>query len=219
MKVHKRIILEFTPEEIRLLAYGVIPSDLKERFTEIAYYIDNRKQMVTISREKDGGKQQEKQPVGKKYNCQTCGRPINHKGNCLKCNSIAKHTKENQVDILIDEILKITVFDHEKIQKKLKNIFNKFGYVVTLEKKVKTDRKGRIDLFATKNLFSIGLEIDHSLIRFKSINKLNKLKPSLAIYVLKSKNVNKLGLESRLKLIKTKSLIIYLAEKETQNLN
>lgn len=32
----------------------------------------------------------------KNYRCQTCGRPIKHRGNCLPCNVIAKHKREGK---------------------------------------------------------------------------------------------------------------------------
>lgn len=32
--------------------------------------------------------------VLKKYKCKNCGRPINHKGNCLSCNAIAKYKRK-----------------------------------------------------------------------------------------------------------------------------
>lgn len=42
MNKHQRIILEFTPEEVRLLAYGIVPDEVKKRLTQIAYYIDDK---------------------------------------------------------------------------------------------------------------------------------------------------------------------------------
>ena len=41
-------------------------------------------------------------------------------------------------------------------------------------------------MFARKGNYSIGIEVDHSLIRKKS-KKLNALKPDLAIFLLKAK--------------------------------
>lgn len=163
----------------------------------------------------------------KKYQCNKCGRSINHKGNCLKCNLIAKREREKKVpietpgfvDILVSQILKIELTDHKKIQSQLLNIFRKQGYFVELEKKIQARRPGRIDLFAKKDDFSFGIEIDHSLIRLKSIDKLNKLKPNLAIFILKSRKINKISLHSRFSLIKVKSLIVYLLEKKYKIIN
>jgi len=47
---NKKIILEFTLEEIKLLAYGAIPKDLKERFQEIAYYLDEQEYSEKIKK-------------------------------------------------------------------------------------------------------------------------------------------------------------------------
>lgn len=38
----RKIILELTPEEVRLLAYGAMPNDLKIRLREIAHHIDGQ---------------------------------------------------------------------------------------------------------------------------------------------------------------------------------
>lgn len=162
----------------------------------------------------------------KKYKCNLCGRPIKHKGNCLKCNLIAKEEKEKKVaerlpvfiDVILSQILKIKSVDHKEIQLQLWSIFRSLGYFVELEKKIQAKRPGRIDLFAKKNNFSIGIEIDHSIIRWKSINKLNTLRPNLAIYILKSRNINPERIESRVNLIKTKAVLVYLFNKETRKL-
>jgi hypothetical protein len=154
----------------------------------------------------------------RQYKCNVCGRPIKHKGNCLSCNLRAKRGKDNQVSPLVDQILGIKSFNHEEIQTQTKNILESLGYLVELEKKVQAKRPGRIDLFAKKDNFSIGIEIDHSLIRLKSIDKLNNLKPSLAIFILKSRNINIDGLESRENLIRIKSLLVYLVERKIKNL-
>ena len=74
-KYKKRIILEFTPEEIKLLAYGAIPRSVKERLTEIAYYIDDTERTIAVFKEKEREKknfekQKKKQRAKKRYNCQ-----------------------------------------------------------------------------------------------------------------------------------------------------
>jgi len=74
-KYKKRIILEFTQEEVKLLAYGAIPRSVKERLTEIAYYIDDTERTIAASKEKEYEKknfeqQKKKQPAEKRYNCQ-----------------------------------------------------------------------------------------------------------------------------------------------------
>ena len=155
----------------------------------------------------------------KKYRCEKCGRPINHKGNCLRCNLIEKRRKEDNLGLSIEEILKIKTLDHKEIQLQLQSIFRSLGYFVELEKKIQAKRPGRIDLFARKGNFSVGIEVDHSVLRLKSIDKLNALRPSLAIFILKSKNINIKKLESRTNLIRVKSLLVYLVEGKIKNLN
>ena len=101
----------------------------------------------------------------------------------------------------------------------LQRIFKNLGYFVELERKIKAKRPGRIDLFAKKDNFLVGIEIDHSLIRLKSIDKLNALKPNLAIFVLRSKNIKAEKNEQRLKLITVNSLLINLADGSIRKLN
>lgn len=163
----------------------------------------------------------------KQYRCKKCDRSINHEGNCLKCNLIAKIEREKKIiaevpgfeDILLSEILKIKSTGHREIQLQIQNIFRNLGYFVELEKKIHAKRPGRIDLFAEKNNFLIGIEIDHSVIRWKSISKLNTLRPNLAIYILKSRNINTKRVELRLNLIKTKAILVYLSNKNTRKIN
>jgi len=163
----------------------------------------------------------------KKHRCKKCGRPIKHKGNCLRCNLIAKKEKDkkiiakrsNTVSVSLKQILRINSTDHKEIQLQLQTIFKNLGYFVELEKKIWAKRPGKIDLFAKKDSFSVGIEIDHSVVRWKSIDKLNMLRPNLAIFILKSRNVNIDELESRRNLIRVKSVLVYLAERKIKNLN
>ena len=111
---------------------------------------------------------------------------------------------------LVEDFLKITTLDHVKIQWLIKNYFLRRGYFSRTEKEVWRGRKGRIDVFAQKGNYSVGIEIDHSSIRLNSIEKLNALKPSLAVFVLKSKNLNWKKTYRRFKFLKVKSLIIHL---------
>lgn len=73
-------------------------------------------------------------------------------------------------------------------------------------------------MFAKKGNYSIGIEIDHSQIRKKSIKKLNVLKPDLAIFLLKAKKINRKANYLRSKLIKVNSLLIHLPKKEVQKI-
>lgn len=150
----------------------------------------------------------------KKYRCGKCDRPINHRGNCLRCNLITKHKTGDLANIAVGEILKIETFDHKEIQLQIKSIFRSLGYFVELEKKIRAKRPGRIDLFAKKDNFSVGIEIDRSLIKWKSIDKLNTLKPNLAIFILRPKSINIEKNKQRLKLIRVKSLFINLSKSE-----
>jgi len=82
------------------------------------------------------------------------------------------------VSPLIENLLKVQATDHRKIQEEIQENLRKLGYEVKLEKKIWAGREGKIDVFAQKGNFTVGLEIDHSQLRKKSIEKLNTLKPS-----------------------------------------
>ncbi|MGB3345776.1 MAG: replication-relaxation family protein [Candidatus Humimicrobiia bacterium] len=73
-------------------------------------------------------------------------------------------------------------------------------------------------MFTKKDNYSIGIEVDHSQIRKKSIKKLNALKPDLAIFLLKAKKINRKANYLRSKLIKVNSLLIHLPKKEVQKI-
>ncbi len=90
---------------------------------------------------------------------------------------------------LIENLLKVKATDHRKIQEEIKRSLEGLGYEVKLEKKIWAGREGKIDVFAQKGNYTIGLEVDHCQMRKKSIEKLNTLKPSLAIFLLKAKEL------------------------------
>ena len=110
--------------------------------------------------------------------------------------------KKTNVSPLIENLLNVKATDHREIQEEIRRNLKELGYNVELEKKIWAGRQGKIDAFASKGNFSVGIEIDHSQIRKKSIEKLNELKPSLAIFLLKGKNINRTATYSRAKLIK-----------------
>ena len=85
---------------------------------------------------------------------------------------------------LIENLLNVRATDHRKIQEEIRRNLEELGYEVKLEKKIWAEREGKVDVFARKGNYSIGIEIDHSQIRKKSIDKLNALKPDLAIFLL-----------------------------------
>jgi hypothetical protein len=114
------------------------------------------------------------------------------------------------VNRLVENFLKIRTADHLKIQDWIKRYFYDLGYYSRTEKEVWRDRKGRIDVFAQKGGYTVGIEVDHGSIRLNSIEKLNALKPSLAVFVLKGRVFNWKKTYSRFKLLSVKSLIIHL---------
>jgi hypothetical protein len=86
------------------------------------------------------------------------------------------------VNCLVENFLKIKTADHTKIQAWIKRYFYDLGYYSRTEKEVWRNRKGRIDVFAQKGNYTVGIEVDHGSIRLNSIEKLNSLKPSLDLY-------------------------------------
>jgi tRNA/tmRNA/rRNA uracil-C5-methylase (TrmA/RlmC/RlmD family) len=88
--------------------------------------------------------------------------------------------------------------------------FSGLGYEARTEKEVWRNRKGRIDVFARKGSYSVGIEVDDCSIRMNSIEKLNALQPSLAVFVLKGHKYNWKKTYARFKYLKTKSLVIHL---------
>jgi len=96
----------------------------------------------------------------------------------------------SQVNYLVSDLLKIHTPHHSQIQWLIKDYFLRSGYESRTEKEVWHDRKGRIDVFAQKGNYTVGVEVDHCSIRLNSIEKLNALKPSLAVFVLKGRTFN-----------------------------
>jgi len=122
------------------------------------------------------------------------------------------------VDSLIENLLKIEATDHRKIQEEIQKNLKNLGYEVKLEKKIWAGREGKVDVFARKGNFSVGIEIDHSQLRKKSIEKLNTLKPTLAIFLLKARKINYKEIYSRARSIRVKALLIHLARKRINRL-
>ena len=120
--------------------------------------------------------------------------------------------------LLLENILKIEATNHREIQEQIRRNLRSLGYYVKLEKKIWAGREGKVDVFAKKGNYSIGIEVDHSLIRKKSIEKLNALKPDLVIFLLKGKKINRKGNYLRSKLIKVNSLLIHLPKKKVQKI-
>jgi len=114
------------------------------------------------------------------------------------------------LNISITDLLKIQIEDHSKIQAWIKRYFYNLGYYSQTEKEVWRNRKGRVDVFAQKESYTVGVEIDHASIRLNSIEKLNALKPSLAVFVLKGHTFNWKKTYARFKYLEVKSLVIHL---------
>ena len=114
------------------------------------------------------------------------------------------------MNYLVESLLKIHTPHHLQIQWFIMRYFSRLGYEARTEKEVWRNRKGRIDVFAQKGSYTVGIEVDHGSIRLNSIEKLNALKPSLAVFVLKGRVFNWKKTYSRFKLLEVKSLIIHL---------
>lgn len=69
----------------------------------------------------------------KNYNCQICNRPINHKGNCFRCNIKKKRMSESNINNFMQEDFKISPNTNLKTssslaflkEEKIENIFDK----------------------------------------------------------------------------------------------
>jgi len=114
------------------------------------------------------------------------------------------------MNYLIEDLLKIHTPHHSQIQWLIMRYFSRLGYEARTEKEVWRNRKGRIDVFAQKGGYSVGIEVDGCSIRINSIEKLNALKPSLAVFVLKGHKYNWKKTYARFKYLKIKSLVIHL---------
>lgn len=111
---------------------------------------------------------------------------------------------------LVEDLLKIHTPHHMQIQRLITDYFARCGYESRTEKTVWRDRTGRIDVFAQKGNYSVGIEIDDCAIRMNSIEKLNATQPSLAVFVLKGYKFNWKKTYSRFKLLEVESLIVHL---------
>ncbi|MFA5747080.1 MAG: hypothetical protein WC926_03315 [Candidatus Paceibacterota bacterium] len=114
------------------------------------------------------------------------------------------------MNYLVEDLLKIRTPHHLQIQWLIMRYFSRLGYEARTEKEVWRNRKGRIDIFAQKGSYTVGIEVDHGSIRLNSIEKLNALKPSLAVFVLKGPKFNWKKTYSRFKLLEVESLIVHL---------
>jgi hypothetical protein len=125
------------------------------------------------------------------------------------------------MNYLVSTLLKIHTPHHTQIQRQITDYFARCGYESRTEKTVWRDRTGRKatkgspaygrgNVFAQKGGYTVGIEIDDCAIRMNSIEKLNALQPSLAVFVLKGHKYNWKKTYARFKYLKVKSLVVHL---------
>lgn len=118
---------------------------------------------------------------------------------------------------IVHEILNIFPEDHNGIQMDIENLLkNKFGFSVSREYETFTHRRGFIDLVAKRENYIIGIEIDRIIPKYKSIEKLNKINPTISFIVLRSKiNENQYPkLRRRINSLKPPYIVISLYHKK-----
>jgi len=86
------------------------------------------------------------------------------------------------MNYLVQDLLKIHTPHHTQIQRLIKDYFARCGYDSRTEKEVWRNRRRWSDVFAQKGGYTVGIEVDDCSIRMNSIEKLNALKPSLAVF-------------------------------------
>ena len=82
------------------------------------------------------------------------------------------------MNYLVEGLLKIHTPRHSQIQWLIMRYFSRLGYEARTEKEVWRNRKGRINVFAQKGSYLVGIKVDDCSIRMNSIEKLNVLKQS-----------------------------------------
>jgi len=127
---------------------------------------------------------------------------------------------KNDIATIAHEISKIPPTDHKQIQSEIEKVLkNKFNFSVLREHKIPlgTSRgAGYIDLVAKRGNCVIGIEIDRATPKYKSIEKLNRINPTVSFIVLKSQiNENKYReLLERVNQLKTPYVVISLYSKK-----
>lgn len=104
---------------------------------------------------------------------------------------------------------------HREIQRLIKKELENKGYIAEIETEVRLSdtKNGYIDITAKKGDFTLGIEIDHSVPRYKSVQKLNLLNPNLAIFILKTRYFSRGNIEKRTSVCKKPFMIINLLNK------
>jgi hypothetical protein len=94
------VVFKFEDKTIPYQALIDTGSDVSIIHAEIAYYLDDQDRLtaaIELKKEKEKGSELKNEQIAKKkYSCQQCGRLINHRGNCLPCNVIAKYKREGK---------------------------------------------------------------------------------------------------------------------------
>jgi len=96
---------------------------------------------------------------------------------------------------IISRILELSWLnlDHEQTKYKIGGLLLNLGFTVTFEYPTKQSatKNGYIDLVAQDNQtgFLIGVEIDRATPKYKSVEKLKRLNPNLALMVLRSSRI------------------------------
>jgi len=86
------------------------------------------------------------------------------------------------MNYLVQDLLKIHTPHHTQIQRLIRDYCGRCGYDSRSEKEVWRNRRRWSDVFAQKGGYTVGIEVDDCSIRMNSIEKLNALKPSLAVF-------------------------------------
>ena len=98
----------------------------------------------------------------------------------------------NLIETIINEIISETnpLIKHNETVSQIERAFRKHKFYTTREYPIyrikdKSGRAGRIDLVARKGKFRVAVEYDHhSLIKWKSFQKIVQIKPEVAIAIV-----------------------------------
>jgi hypothetical protein len=131
-----------------------------------------------------------------------------------------------EIENIINEIIQNVnqKIKHNDTVDQIEQIFRKYGFYTTREYpiyKLKdgSGRAGRIDLVARKGKFRVAVEYDHhSLIKWKSFQKIVQIKPDVAIGIVGNGNLepNVNRAEKYLGSLKSKLYIISLKQRKVK---
>lgn len=148
------------------------------------------------------------------------------KNSSVSENFTTDYNQKDKNDLLdiAHEILEVPLKDHSYIQSSIGELLrDKYDFSVLKEFEVFTKRKGFIDMVGKRKNEVVGIEIDRCVPKHKSIQKLNKLNPTISFFVLTLEiNKNKHNeLVRRINKLKTPYIVISLYHKKIllQNLS